>query len=105
LRRLAYARAAREDLDAIIAHIALDDPAAAERVYRRIAETADRLTDFPNLGHIGRLSGTREFGVAGLPYLIVYQVAADAVTVLAVLHAARDLARAFAERRKTRPRR
>lgn len=34
-----------------------------------------------------------------LPYLIVYEVGADVVTVLAVFHTARDLARALAERR------
>jgi toxin ParE1/3/4 len=96
--RLVYAEPAERDLDSIIAYIALDDPAAAERVYRKIIETAAKLADFPDMGRVGRLPDTREFTVTGLPYLIVYQVAADTVTVVAVFHGARDLARAFDER-------
>ena len=36
--------------------------------------------------------------MASLPYLIVHAVAADTVTILAVFHTSRDLARALAER-------
>ena len=96
--RLTFARAARRDLDSIIDYIAQDNPTAAEKVFRAIIATTKRLADFPNMGHAGRLPGTLEFAVAGLPYLIVYQATADTVTVLAVFHGARDLARALAER-------
>lgn len=44
---LKYARAARADLEYIVAYIALDNPPAAEKTYRRIAETVNRLADFP----------------------------------------------------------
>jgi toxin ParE1/3/4 len=88
-------------LGGIIDYIALDDPGAAGRVFRAIVATAQRLTGFPNLGRVGRLPDTREFSVTALPYLIVYAVTADGITVLAVFHTARDLARAFAERAGT----
>ncbi len=94
--RLDFARAARRDLDSIIDYIAEDNPAAAENVFRAIVATARRLAEFPGIGHAVRLPDTREFAVTGLPYLIVYQATADAVTVLAVFHGARDLARALA---------
>ena len=97
--RLVFAEPAERDLDSIINYIALDNPAAAEKAFRAIVAAAERLTDFPDMGHAGRLPGTREFAVKRLPYLIVYQVDADVVTVLAVFHGARDLARALAERR------
>ena len=97
--RLVFAAPAERDLDSIIDYIALDNPAAAETVYRAIVTTARRLTDFPRMGRPGRLPDTREFPVTPLPYLIVYEVGADVVTVLAVFHTARDLARALAERR------
>jgi len=42
--------------------------------------------------------GTREFSVTALPYLPVYEVGSDSVTILAVFHTSRDLARALAER-------
>jgi toxin ParE1/3/4 len=89
--RLVFAEPAECDLDSIIDYITLDNPAAAEKVYRAIVATARRLTDFPEIGRAGRLPGTREFSVSSLPYLIVYEVGADAVTILAVFHTARDL--------------
>lgn len=97
--RLVYADPAERDLGAIIDYIALDNPATAENVLRSIRDTADKLASFPDMGRVGRLPDTREFTVTGLPYLIVYQVGADTVTVLAVFHGARDLSKALTERR------
>ena|SRR5580692_8110692 len=97
--RLVFTEPAEHDLDGIIDYIALDNPSAAEKVYRAIVATAQRLTDFPEIGHVGRLPNTREFSVTSLPYLIVYEVTDDVITVLAVFHGARDLARALIERR------
>lgn len=98
MTRLVFAEPAARDLDSIVTYIALDNPAAAEKVFRAIVAAAERLTDIPSLGRAGRLPDTRELVVTGLPYLIVYRAAADRVTVLAVFHGARDLARALAER-------
>jgi len=61
--------------------------------------SVEQLAIFPEIGRIGRLPGTRELPLPSLPYLIVYEVGAAAVTILAVFHGARDLARAFHERR------
>lgn len=101
--RVAYASAARRDLDAIIDYISLEDRAAAERVFYAISDSVSRLGDYPNLGHVGRVPDTRELSVTGLPYIVVYEVSAEVVTVLAVFHGARDLARAMADRAKGMP--
>ena len=98
-----YASAARLDLNAIIDYISLEDRAAAERVFYAISDSVSRLGDYPNMGHVGRVPDTRELSVTGLPYIVVYEVSAEAVTVLAVFHGARDLARAMAERSKGLP--
>ena len=97
--RLVFAEPAERDLKDIIEYIAQDNPAAAEKVYRGIIASAERLTCFSEIGRVGRLPDTRELTVASLPYLIVYQVAAETVTILAVFHSARDLARALADRK------
>ncbi|MDR6293700.1 MULTISPECIES: type II toxin-antitoxin system RelE/ParE family toxin [Inquilinus] len=97
--RLVFAEPAERDLDSIIDYIALDNPAAAERVYRAIVAATERLARFPEIGRAGRLPDTRELTVTGLPYLVVYQASADVVTILAVFHGARDLALALAERK------
>lgn len=97
--RLVFAEPAARDLEDIIDYIAQDSPKAAEGVYRAIVTAARRLKDFPESGHPGRTSGTRELSIAALPYIIVYEVGAGTVTVLAVFHGARDLAKALKERR------
>jgi toxin ParE1/3/4 len=97
--RLVFADPAERDLDSIIDYIALDNPSAAEKVYRAIVAAAEGLINFPEMGRSGRLPGTREFSLSSLPYLIVYEVGADVVTILAVFHGARDLARALVERK------
>ncbi len=91
--RLVFAEPAARDLEDIIAYIACENPGVAETVYRRIVEAARRLPRFPALGRPGRVPDTRELGVASLPFVIVYQADAQAVTVLAVFHTARDLTR------------
>lgn len=81
-------------------YIGLDNPAAAQRVYRDIVNTAQRLLEFPALGRPGRHPDTRELSLPDLPYLIVYEVRTDAVTILAVFHTSRDLAGALRDRLK-----
>jgi toxin ParE1/3/4 len=98
LTRLVFAEPAERDLGGIIDYIALNNLTAAENVYRAIV-AAERLADFPEMGRAGRLPDTRELPVAGLSYLIVYEVGAGVVTILAVFHTSRDLARAMVERR------
>ncbi len=96
--KLLIAEPASRDLENIIDYIALDTPVAAEKVYRRILESARRLPEFPYMGRAGRLAGTREFSISGLPYLLVYEISEDAITILAVFHTSRNLVRAFEER-------
>jgi toxin ParE1/3/4 len=80
------------DLEEIFTWIAKDNPRAAADMVERIRLRINRLV-FPGLSHIGRPGldeGTRE--LVEPPYIIVYAVdeAADEITVLAVLHGARD---------------
>ncbi len=95
---LLFADPASRDLDEIIDYIAIDNPAAAERIFRAILVTAGRLEKFPNIGRAGRIPGTRELSISGLPYLLVYEVNSDAVIILAVFHTSRDLMRALEAR-------
>jgi|NGEPerStandDraft_6_1074524.scaffolds.fasta_scaffold104049_3 toxin ParE1/3/4 len=84
--------AAALDLDAIFAWISNDNPRAAVEMVERIRLRINRLA-FAGLSHIGRpglVEGTRE--LVEPPYIVVYTVdePADEITVLAVLHGARD---------------
>ncbi|MGD0630675.1 MAG: type II toxin-antitoxin system RelE/ParE family toxin [Terracidiphilus sp.] len=76
-------------LTSIWEHIAKDSPEAASRVVGTIVEAARRLEQFPMSGRVGRIEGTREQVVPGLPYIILYSVAEDAILISAVIHTSR----------------
>jgi len=98
LRKLVIAEPAAHDLECIVDYIALDNPAAAEGVYRGIVEAVGKLSQFPDLGRSGRHPETRELSISGLPYLVVYEVSIEAVTIVAIFHTARNLAQALKNR-------
>lgn len=96
--QVVLAEPAERDLVSIVDSITQDNPPATEKVYSAIATALRRLADFPEMGRPGRLPGTRELRITTLPYLVIYQIAADRITVLAIFHTARDLTKALAER-------
>lgn len=80
---------ARRDLATIIDYIASDNPAAADAMRDRIMERTDALPANPRAHRTGRLVGTREM-VVHPNYIFVYALAEDTVTILRVLHSARN---------------
>lgn len=88
--RVDWSDEALADLLDAYAFIAADNPSAAERVQDRLIEVARTLSDMPNRGREGRQTGTRELTVLGTPYLIVYAVGDEAVTILRLWHGARE---------------
>lgn len=81
---------ARDDLFSIRDWIAEDDARVADQVIARIVQTAMMFGQFPILGRVGRVAGTREFSVVGLPYLIVYRIESETeVDVVTVVHTRR----------------
>jgi toxin ParE1/3/4 len=75
----------------IHSYIEARSPRAASRVAERIYAEAERLGEFPQLGHVGAVSGTYEWTVPGLPYVIVHQLSEnDELVILAIFHAAQD---------------
>ena len=89
-KQLEWSRRAETNLDAIFDYIAADNLAAAESVIVLLLKTAERLTDFPMMGHRGRRAGTREFVLAKFPYTLVYRLTSSKVCIVAVLHHARQ---------------
>jgi toxin ParE1/3/4 len=79
-------------IDGIHFYIAGRSPAAAARIVARIFAETDRLAEFPDLGHVGLVSGTYEWTIPGLPYVIVHEVDTDKdeLLVLGVFHGAQD---------------
>lgn len=85
-----------DDLSALRAHIAEDNPKAAQRVVLRILHAVeDLLAKQPDIGRAGRVPGTRELVVPRTPYIVPYRVRNNRIQILRVYHGARRWPDAF----------
>jgi toxin ParE1/3/4 len=62
---------------------------AARRVIERVRESVTHLSDHPDLGRPGRVPGTRELIIPGMPFIIPYRLRDEVIEILTILHAAR----------------
>ena len=92
-RRVEWSREALDDFKHQIDYIADRNEAAARRVADRIRSAGDAL-GATRTGRPGRMPGTYEKSVTGLPYIIAYSAqeidGSDTVSILRVIHTARD---------------
>ncbi|MFQ3251750.1 MAG: toxin ParE1/3/4 [Loktanella salsilacus] len=81
------------DLTDQLGYIASENPSAARGVADALDRTALALGDMPT-GRAGRVTGTYEKSVTGLPYVIAYalmlQGGVEAVAIVRVIHTSRD---------------
>jgi toxin ParE1/3/4 len=73
-----------QDLAELREFIRRDNPRAAQSVARRIIKVVALLRDQPSLGKPGRVEGTRELVVPGLPLTIPYRVRLKEIQILRV---------------------
>jgi toxin ParE1/3/4 len=88
--KLEWSAFALSDRDDIFDYIEADSPRSAIRVDEAIANAAERLINFPESGRPGRITGTRELVVSGLPYILAYIVRDDVVRILRVIQGAQQ---------------
>lgn len=92
-RPVRWSRSALDDLKEQVRHIAGDDLAAARSIADRIGAAALLLGERA-VGRPGRVGGTYEKSVSGLPYVIAYRIemanGRETVFILRVIHTARD---------------
>ena len=87
--QLRWTTQAANALEQIGDYIAQENPQAAHNVVNTIYQRVQQLTDFPGLGRVGRLEGTRELVIQGLPYFVPYRVRDNMVEILDVIHTSR----------------
>jgi len=85
-----WTESATNDLRGITRYIRQESSAAARAVARAIVDAAESLCNFPLRGREGKIDGTRELVVSGLPYIIVYKVTRTAIQILHIYHGARN---------------
>jgi len=81
---------AAQDLEQITLYIQRDSESAAQAVAKALFDAANSLDLLPSRGRVGRIQGSREIVVPGLPYIIAYRVDATAVQILHIYHGARN---------------
>ena len=84
---------ARDDLKAIFEYIALDSRFYANKVIREIIERVSSISDMPERGRIVPEINEKEIREIFIySYRLIYQLAKDAITILAVIHSSRNIA-------------
>ena len=86
--RVLWTLAAEQDRADIVDYIAQDNPLAAIRMDERFEAVVGRLDEHPLMGRPGQIPGTREL-ILHESYRLIYQVQADTVWILALVHTAR----------------
>jgi toxin ParE1/3/4 len=88
MRAYLSSRALR-DLDAIFAHMAAENPAAAWRIVERVEQIRALLAEHPRMGRKLPRGPLRRFPVHPFPYLIYYEIRGKDLRIIRVRHAAR----------------
>jgi addiction module RelE/StbE family toxin len=81
---------AAQDLEEIALYIQRDSVESAKSVSKILFDAANSLEFMPSRGRAGRIMGTRELVIPGLPYIIVYEVMDTAVQIHHIYHTARN---------------
>jgi len=87
--RIKWFRQALLDLDRIETYIADDSPATAVDIVVKIIKAVSLLGAQQGIGRAGRVPGTKELIIPGLPYIVPYRVKDGEVQVLRVYHSSR----------------
>jgi toxin ParE1/3/4 len=91
MSQVRHSALARADLIQIWVDIALDNQAAADRVYDRLEARVKILERFPEAG-MARPDIAKDARVlVESPYLILYRLVSEGVQIVRVLHGARDI--------------
>jgi plasmid stabilization system protein ParE len=94
VREVVWSEAALDDADELFAYVAADNRLTANRVLDRIDSTAQFLGRVAT-GRRGRVEGTYEKSVTGLPYVIAYAIHSlpdgrEQIVIVRVIHTARN---------------
>ena len=89
-----WSSTALDDLDAIITYVAAENPRAALNIVDRIEQAGEMLGHMAT-GRAGRVRGTYEKPVSGLPHIITYAIERRAdgnerIVILRIIHGARN---------------
>ena len=85
---IVWSALARSRLREIRAFVARDKPEAAEWLATRIVAMVEALRNHPRLGRVGAEPGIRELVIGSTPYIVLYRVHGERITISTIWHAA-----------------
>lgn len=88
--RVRWATPARLDLRRHVRYIAIDSPAAARQIAKRVREAVAVLATHPLMGRPGRVVDTRELVIPHTPFTVAYRVKGQTVEIVGVIHQAQE---------------
>jgi addiction module RelE/StbE family toxin len=93
MRRVVWVKSARKDFREALEYVKERSPQGAETIVSRIEQALTLLAERLH-GRPGRVAGTYEKTITGIPYIIAYELddraTPPALVVLRVIHAARN---------------
>lgn len=93
--RVHWTTPAAKALLAIQEYIARDNPRAAFEVAQHIRGAVDKLRDHPKMGREGRMRGTHELVIHGIPYIVPYRIKRKEIQILSIYHTSRKWPESF----------
>lgn len=84
--KLVWLSKAIANRDALIDHIAQENPKAAIEQDNRIDVHIDQLVSNPEIGRAGRKSGTRELVISSTNFVAVYRIRNGRIVIIRLLH-------------------
>jgi toxin ParE1/3/4 len=89
---VAFARRAEEDFIEIAEYLEARNPAAAEKVSRRIEKAIGLLAEHPHMGPLAPSTGQVDMRrISVPPYVVFYRLGATQLEIARILHSSRDL--------------
>jgi toxin ParE1/3/4 len=86
---------ARQDREEQLAYVAERNPSAAIDLGDALDAAIGNLSDYPQTGRAGRITGTRELVVGGAPYVVADRIERGGIVILRVLHGAQNWPASF----------
>jgi toxin ParE1/3/4 len=84
--RIKWTRQALNNQDAAVNYIAADNPGNAQKVAQKIWNSIQLLSAQPGIGRPGRVAGTRELVIAGLPFIVPYAEHNGEIVIFRIMH-------------------
>ena len=84
--QIRWTKKALNNLDAAVKYIAKANPTNDRMIAQKIWDSVQLLTTQPGFGRPGRIDGTRELIIGGLPFIVPYLEQECAIIILRIIH-------------------